>query len=225
MKLSMNKMQKYPKPVGIIEDNISLRTNIADYINLSDNYFSVFDVSSIDNLNNLKLSIKPEIILLDIHLNGENSLNSLDSLHQKFPDTYILVMTGDMNEKNILKALENGAKGYINKPFEMEELIKAMNKTFEDGSFLSPLATTSLLNVINNNKKPSSSIQTTYSFTMKESEIVELLRQGLSYNEIAQKLKISYHTVNHHIKNIYHKMDVNSKSKLIAEINNAFKNS
>jgi DNA-binding NarL/FixJ family response regulator len=219
-------MQKYPKPVGIIEDNVSFRSNIADYINLSDNYFSVFDVASIENLNNLKLSIKPEIILLDIHLNGENSLNSLDSLYQKFPETYILVMTGDLNEKNILKALENGAKGYINKPFEMVELIKAMNKTFEDGSFLTPLATTSLLNVINNNyKKPNSSIQTAYSFTAKESEIVELLRQGLSYNEIAEKLKISYHTVNHHIKNIYHKMDVNSKSKLIAEINNAFKNS
>jgi DNA-binding NarL/FixJ family response regulator len=219
-------MQKYPKPVGIIEDNVSFRSNIADYINLSDNYFSVFDVASIENLNNLKLSVKPEIILLDIHLNGENSLNSLDSLYQKFPETYILVMTGDLNEKNILKALENGAKGYINKPFEMVELIKAMNKTFEDGSFLTPLATTSLLNVINNNyKKPNSSIQTAYSFTAKESEIVELLRQGLSYNEIAEKLKISYHTVNHHIKNIYHKMDVNSKSKLIAEINNAFKNS
>lgn len=219
-------MQKYPKPVGIIEDNVSFRSNIADYINLSDNYFSVFDVASIENLNNLKLSVKPEIILLDIHLNGENSLNSLDSLYQKFPETYILVMTGDLNEKNILKALENGAKGYINKPFEMNELIKAMNKTFEDGSFLTPLATTSLLNVINNNyKKPNSSIQTAYSFTAKESEIVELLRQGLSYNEIAEKLKISYHTVNHHIKNIYHKMDVNSKSKLIAEINNAFKNS
>lgn len=217
-------MQKYPKPVGIIEDNISLRTNIADYINLSDRYFSVFDVSSIENLNNLKLHIKPEIILLDIHLNGENSLNSLDSLLEKFPETYILIMTGDMNEKNILKALENGAKGYINKPFEMEELIKAMNKTFQDGSFLTPLATTSLLNVINNSKKPSSSIQLTYSLTMKESEIVELLRQGLSYNEIADKLKISYHTVNHHIKNIYNKMDVNSKSKLIAEINKDFKN-
>ena len=221
----MNNMQKHPKPVGIIEDNVSFRSNIADYINLSDNYFSVFDVASIENLNNLKLSVKPEIILLDIHLNGENSLNSLDSLYQKFPETYILVMTGDLNEKNILKALENGAKGYINKPFEMNELIKAMNKTFEDGSFLTPLATTSLLNVINNNyKKPNSSIQTAYSFTAKESEIVELLRQGLSYNEIAQKLKISYHTVNHHIKNIYHKMDVNSKSKLIAEINNTFKN-
>ena len=218
-------MQKHPKPVGIIEDNVSFRSNIADYINLSDNYFSVFDVASIENLNNLKLSVKPEIILLDIHLNGENSLNSLDSLYQKFSETYILVMTGDLNEKNILKALENGAKGYINKPFEMNELIKAMNKTFEDGSFLTPLATTSLLNVINNNyKKPNSSIQTAYSFTAKESEIVELLRQGLSYNEIAEKLKISYHTVNHHIKNIYHKMDVNSKSKLIAEINNTFKN-
>lgn len=218
-------MQKHPKPVGIIEDNVSFRSNIADYINLSDNYFSVFDVASIENLNNLKLSVKPEIILLDIHLNGENSLNSLDSLYQKFPETYILVMTGDLNEKNILKALENGAKGYINKPFEMNELIKAMNKTFEDGSFLTPLATTSLLNVINNNyKKPNSSIQTAYSFTAKESEIVELLRQGLSYNEIAEKLKISYHTVNHHIKSIYHKMDVNSKSKLIAEINNTFKN-
>lgn len=217
-------MQKYPKPVGIIEDNISLRTNIADYINLSDKYFSVFDVSSIENLNNLKLSVKPEIILLDIHLNGENSLNSLDTLLQKFPETFILIMTGDMNEKNILKALENGAKGYINKPFEMEELIKAMNKTFQDGSFLTPLATTSLLNLINNSKKPSSSIQLTYSLTMKENEIVELLRQGLSYNEIAEKLKISYHTVNHHIKNIYNKMDVNSKSKLIAEINKDFKN-
>jgi DNA-binding NarL/FixJ family response regulator len=145
-------------------------------------------------------------------------------LQQKFPDTYILIMTGDLNEKNILKALENGAKGYVNKPFEMEGLIKAMNKTFEDGSFLSPVATTSLLNLINNSRKPSSSIKTTYSFTMKESEIVELLRQGMSYNEIAEKLKISYHTVNHHIKNIYHKMDVNSKSKLIAEINNTFKN-
>jgi DNA-binding NarL/FixJ family response regulator len=217
-------MQKYPKPVGIIEDNISLRTNIADYINLSDKYFSVFDVSSIENLNNLRLSVKPEIILLDIHLNGENSLNSIDALLQKFPETFILIMTGDMNEKNILKALENGAKGYINKPFEMEELIKAINKTFQDGSFLSPSATTSLLNLINNNRKPSSTIQLTYSLTMKENEIVELLRQGLSYNEIAEKLKISYHTVNHHIKNIYHKMDVNSKSKLIAEINKEFKN-
>ncbi len=218
-------MQKYPKPVGIIEDNISLKSNIADYINLSDQYFSVFDVSSIENLNNLKISVEPEIILLDIHLNDGNSLNSLDILLRKFPETYFLIMTGDMNDKNILKALENGAKGYINKPFEMEELIKAMDKIFQDGSFLTPLATTSLLKVINDNKKPSSSIQHTYSLTMKENEIVVLLRQALSYNEIAEKLKISYHTVNHHIKNIYNKMDINSKSKLIAEINKDFKNS
>ncbi|MCX6186247.1 MAG: response regulator transcription factor [Bacteroidetes bacterium] len=218
-------MQKYPKPVGIIEDNISLKSNIADYINLSDQYFSVFDVSSIENLNNLKISVKPKIILLDIHLNDGNSLNSLNILLRKFPETYFLIMTGDMNDKNILKALENGAKGYINKPFEMEELIKAMDKIFQDGSFLTPLATTSLLKVINDNKKPSSSIQHTYSLTMKENEIVVLLRQALSYNEIAEKLKISYHTVNHHIKNIYNKMDINSKSKLIAEINKDFKNS
>lgn len=204
------------KQIGIIEDNFSLRSNMLNFINLTNRFEVAFSVSDIDQIINENYN--PNIIFLAIQFNIESCLDKLSKILSVFPNSLIIVMTEDKSENLMIKALENGAKGYLYKPFSLSLMEEAIDETLANGSFLLPATTTALLGLISKNKRVKP-IQKIFSLTNKELEIGNLLKQGLTYNEIAEQLGISYHTVNHHVKNIFIKMDVNSKSKLIALIN------
>lgn len=209
-------MVTHPYAVGILEDNDSLRKNIAYYLENSANYFVCFSEPTLDSLKNRDIPCDPNYILLDIHLNNTQSIDHIADLKKKFPGASVIVMTGDRNEQFILKAFENGAKGYLNKPFPLSETIKTMAALRDNGSYMSADTATKLIGLITKNETEQS-FKDIYKLTERECEIVELMQEGLGYQAIADRLFISYHTVNHHAKNLYIKMDVSSRAELVAK--------
>lgn len=202
--------------VSILEDNELLRSNLEHYLLLSDRYAPDFAGADPEELIR-SAQTDPDFILLDIHLNGSNSLEMIPKLKARFPGTSVVIITGDNTEKLVLRAFQNGAKGYLYKPFSMQTLLEALKSTGEQGYYITPSATANLLQEINREEK-GVDIREQYHLTEKEFEIVELVKKGLTYNDIADALFISYHTVNHHLKNIYIKTNVRSKSELLSKL-------
>lgn len=202
--------------VSILEDNELLRSNLEHYLLLSDCYAPDFAGADPEELIQ-SAKTDPDFILLDIHLNGSNSLEMIPKLKARFPGTRIVIITGDNTEKLVLRAFQNGAKGYLYKPFSMQTLLEALKSTGEQGYYITPSATANLLQEINREEK-GIDLRAEYHLTEKEYEIVELVKKGFTYNDIADTLFISYHTVNHHLKNIYTKTNVRSKSELLSKL-------
>lgn len=208
------------KAVGILEDNNALRKNIEHYLNITSEYFACFSHPGIDSLYLTDIDCQPDFILLDVHLEDTNGIDRIADLQKRFPQAAIIIMTGDTNEQLIMKAFENGAKGYLSKPFALSDTISTMKSLDENGSYLSPATATRLIQMISK-KTAVVSIKERYELTDRENDILSLLKEGYSYKAIAEKLFISFHTVNHHLKNVYAKMNVHSRSELTAIISAA----
>jgi DNA-binding NarL/FixJ family response regulator len=201
--------------VGILEDNDALRSNIVHFLEAMPDYFVVFSEPGYSNIANKEIDCEPDFVLLDIHLQDGLGIDLIGDIVKRFPETSVIIMTGDQNEQHIMKAFESGAKGYLYKPFSMAETVATMQALLNNGSYMSPIAATKLIGLINK-KEPTVSIKDRFGLTDREYEIVLLIKEGLAYQAIADKLFISYHTVNHHLKNVYVKMNVKSRSELIA---------
>ncbi len=205
--------------VGILEDNLELRNSISDYLTATGNYNIVFSENSYFDIKRKKLSVTPHFLLLDVHLVDVSVLDVIDDIKQRYPGAQIIVMTGDKTDSLLLQAIERGASSFVYKPIVMSELIKIMGQLQITGSFLEPEMLTKLMWLINQkNKKNTVDYKT--ELTDREGDVLELVEQGYTYKEISQKLSISYHTVNYHLKSIYNKFDVSSKLELITKRNN-----
>ena len=201
--------------IGILEDNQSLRQTIVDYLIVTGKYQVVFSTGKFSAISKLTLDNAPHVVLLDLHLSDVNGIDIILNIRKMFPDAYIVIVTGDKDKEYILRAIECGANGYLYKPFTMTDLDTVIKTVYETGSFLEPDALTKLFSLIN--KYPKNNLEIKIKFTPREKEILDLIKQGHTYNEMADILCLSFHTVNHHIKNLYTKTNVNSKSELIVK--------
>ena len=202
--------------IGILEDNNSLRQTIVDYLLMTGKYEIAFSEGSFNLINKKLDGVSPDLILLDIHLSDVTGIDIIGDLKKRFADAYIIIITGDKEKDLLLKAIEKGANGYLYKPFSMAELTTAINTVNETGSFLEPEVLTKLFTLINQ-QRPKVKFEEQIPFTQREVEILGLLKKGHTYNEMAEILNLSFHTINHHIKNLYLKTKVKSKSELIVK--------
>jgi len=183
------------------------------FLDLQGNYSVVFSKGSVGELFSELPADEPDFILIDEHLGLESGINAIQAIKKSFPGAHLIIITGDDDPRLIMKALENGASGYLNKPFTLSQMVEAFSAVIVNGSFLQPSVTTRLIEVINK-KKPGASALIS-KLTKKETEIAGLVVKGLSYKEIARQLDVTFFTVNHHVKNIYIKFDVNSVAQFI----------
>jgi DNA-binding NarL/FixJ family response regulator len=195
-----------------------LRNSITDYLTATGNYSIVFSENSYFDIKRKKLTILPQFLLLDVHLTDVSVLDVIDDIKNRYAGSQIIVMTGDKTDNLLLQAIERGASSFVYKPIVMSELIKIMEQLQVTGSFLEPEMLTKLMWLINQkNKKNTVDYKT--ELTDREGDVLVLVEQGFTYKEISQKLSISYHTVNYHLKSIYNKFDVSSKLELITKRN------
>jgi DNA-binding NarL/FixJ family response regulator len=201
--------------IGILEDNASLRTAMVTYLNATLRYHCLFDVAAIGDILAGAQEIIPDMILLDIHLNDGSSLDNMQRLLNAYPQSKIVVITGDQRDEIMLKAIELGARGYVLKPFSMSALIDVLETVAAGGAFLGSDLLLKLMGTLNK-RKLSERIDERSGLSRQEIRIVHMLKEGFSYKEIAAVMNLSYHTVNQHIKNIYRKLNINSKFELIS---------
>jgi len=157
----------------------------------------------------------PGILLMDFQLPGMNGVEATVFLHKKYPDMEIVMLTSFNGPELIMKAIKSGIAGYVMKASLVKDLVPALLEVERGGSFLSGNVARTILSEVK--KEPASNIES-FKLSPRENETLELLVLGYSYKEIGDKLNLSVHTVNNHIRKIYKKLRVSSRHEAAAKI-------
>jgi DNA-binding NarL/FixJ family response regulator len=200
--------------VLIYEDNPQLREGLTMLINGSDG-FEV--LSSFKNCNNVVEEVqafKPDVILMDIDMPGVNGLEGLKLVREVDTNVKILMLTVFDDNKNVFQAISNGANGYILKKTPPGKLLEYIAEAQSGGAPMTSSIATQVLKMFSsmNNEKGED-----YNLSDREKQVLQLLVDGYSYKMIAGEMFIAIDTVRSHIKKIYEKLHVNSKSEAVAK--------
>jgi DNA-binding NarL/FixJ family response regulator len=201
--------------VAIFEDNTQLRESLFKLVEASEGFTCVGAFANGEDIIWVTSSVKPDVILMDIEMPVVNGIDAVKMVREKFPDVKILMETIFEDDEKIFQSICNGAQGYILKSTPPEEILDAIKDIFEGGAPMSPIVATKVLKMIKTNL--ASNAQDNSNLSVREKEILKCLVEGMSYKLIADACFISIDTVNGHIKNIYKKLHVHSKSEAVAK--------
>jgi len=154
------------------------------------------------------------VILIDIHLPGKSGTESIGSLKRLAPSARIIMLTVFDDDENVFKAIMNGADGYILKKTPPAQVLAAIQDAASGGTPMTPYIARRVIELF---KKYAPAETGEYALSARETEILQHLVLGLDNYEIADKLFISRETVRNHIKHIYEKLHVHSKSQAVAK--------
>jgi DNA-binding NarL/FixJ family response regulator len=199
--------------IAIIEDDQEIRTGLAKYFLSQLEFERVLAVASVEAFFESPVDFsKINVVLTDIGLPGKSGIEGIKMIKEKNPQTDVIMITVFKDSDKIFKSLCSGATGYILKGTSFEEIKESILTILKGGSYMSPTIARKIVEYFNPLQKLTES-----KLTQREEQIVKGLVDGLSYKLIADRLGISVDTVRYHIKNIYTKLEVNSKSEVIAK--------
>jgi len=193
--------------IVVIEDDEIIREGYALLISRTEGYSVVNSYASFDEAAKTIADDFPDVILLDIELPGTNGIQAIPKLKKIVPHAYILILTVYESEKTIFEALASGASGYLTKNTPASKIVESIREVKEGGG---PMSVNIARMVIRSFQKNQES-----PLSKRETQILEQVAEGKSRSQIAKDLFIDLETVRSHIKNIYLKLDVNSRADAI----------
>ena len=158
--------------------------------------------------------IKADIILMDINMPRMNGIEATKLVLDKYPEIKVLMLTMHDSKEYIEKLLKAGAHGYILKNTGKEELYEAISTIVKGDNFYSAAVTKSIMDSMQKKKAVTKKLNN-IELTSREKEVLVLIAQEFTTNEIAEKLFISHHTVESHRKNLISKLQVRGVSGLV----------
>jgi len=201
----------FKKRVMIVEDDQEIRNSFSLIVNSSQRFMVVGAYGNCEDAIASLNHDKPEIVLMDIELPGINGIKGTQSIKDKMPNVEVVMVTVYEDSELVFEALKAGASGYITKSANYMELLGALDEIIRGGA---PMSSRIARMVIDNyHINPNSPL------TKRETTILQLISEGKTYTQISEELFISKETAKTHIKNIYSKLQVNSKSEAIAKAN------
>lgn len=195
--------------VSIVEDDDEIRESLALLISGTAGFECLTTYEDCESAIDGIAEENPDVVLMDIGLPGMSGIEGIKLLKQKLPDLDILVISIRENDKTVFDALCNGASGYLIKETPPARILEAIREVKNGGA---PMSTQIARMVVSSFK-----ITPSDSLTQRETEVLTQLCKGMSYKMIADSLFISEETVRRHIKNIYRKLEVHSKSEAVAK--------
>lgn len=202
--------------VAIFEDNKLIRDALQTILNGTPGFTCT---GAFADGNNWEASIRrsePHVVLMDIEMPGLNGIEITRSVHEKFPEVKILMQTVFNDSEKIFRSLCAGASGYILKNDPPHKFIEAITEVYYGGASISSSVAKKVLSFFANENvilvAPSNE---DYQLSEREKEILRLMAEGNNYKSIAAKAFISYETVRTHVKNIYRKLHVTSRSEAL----------
>jgi len=202
--------------VSIVEDNDQVRESLARLINLSDGFKCVSQHRDGESALKEIPSVKPDVVLMDINLPGMNGVECVRQLKLLVPETQIVMLTVYENTELIFSALAAGATGYLLKQTPPDELLNAIRDVYKGGSPMSSHIARKVVAAFQQNYPVTQNTEEV-KLTPREEQILDLLAKGFLYKEIAEALGISYDTVHAHIRKIYEKLHVRSRTEAVAK--------
>jgi len=201
--------------VSIVEDDTRVRGNLAKLIQVSPGFECVSVHPNAEEALADLPGVRPDVVLMDINLPGLNGVECVRQLKPGLPGTQVVMLTVYENTDLIFQALSAGATGYMLKQTPPAELLEAVRDVHNGGSPMSSHIARKV--VASFQQPPSAAAEELSTLTTREQEVLDYLAKGFLYKEIADVLKISYDTVHTHIRKIYEKLHVRSRTEAVAK--------
>lgn len=200
--------------VWVIEDNDLYRNNLATLLNQSDGIICEGAFRTCEEaLQRLDDSFAPDVFLIDIGLPGISGIEGTRKLKATWPGSQIIMITVFDDDEKIFEAICAGASGYLLKNSPDEKIVEAIKETLQGGAPMSAQIARKVLDMFSALVLPKEESVLTH----REKEILGLVVEGFPKKQIADRLNVSYHTVDSHIKNIYAKLHVHNTSSAVAK--------
>lgn len=198
----------------IVEDINEIRNGLSEFFKFQEDILLLSAHNSIkDFFDNFNQDIEPDIFIMDIGLPGISGIAGIKMIKEKYPNSDFLVLSIYESEDKVFDALCAGATGYLIKNTPLEKIKDAVIELKNGGAPMSPKIARKVIHHFS----PKKQSNLNEILTPKEKEIVNYLVEGFSYKQISEQLNNSIETIRHHIKNIYKKLHVNSKTEVITK--------
>ena len=194
------------------EDNNNLREGIAFLIQSIPQLELLATFSNADTVKTDVEELKPDVILMDIDMPGTNGIDAVAIVKAVSPNTQVIMLTVFDNEEKIFNAIRNGASGYLLKHTPPSEIIDSIFDVNKGGSPMTANVARKVLQYFQSQPKAH---KEDYNLSDRELQIIKGLVSGYSYKAIGSELFISIDTVRSHIRRIYEKLHVNSKTEAV----------
>ncbi|MBU0474720.1 MAG: response regulator transcription factor [Bacteroidetes bacterium] len=199
--------------VAIIEDIKDIRNSLKEFISMQSDMFCAVASESVEEFLEANLQdTGVDVLLLDIDLPGISGISGMKFIKEKYPEIDIIMVTVYEDHDKIFRALKAGAAGYLLKTTPFPKLREAILDINSGGAPMEPIIARKVIEYFNSESKSNNEKS---ALTSKESQIVNYLVDGFTYKKIAITLDNSIETIRHHVKNIYKKLQINSRTELI----------
>jgi DNA-binding NarL/FixJ family response regulator len=198
----------------IYEDNPQLREGLSMLINGSDGFEVLAAYKNCNSILEELEAWKPDVILMDIDMPGVNGIEGLKQVRKVNAEVKILMLTVFDDNRNVFESLKSGANGYVLKKTPPAKLLEYINEAASGGAPMTASIATQVLKMFSEMQNP---VHAEYNLSEREKQVLQFLVNGYSYKMIAAEMFIAVDTVRSHIKKIYEKLQVNSKSEAVAK--------
>lgn len=201
--------------VAIVEDNAGIRKNLEWLVSESPGFRCVCACGSAEEALKIIPRKLPDVVLMDIHLPNLSGIECTSRLKLLLPKLLVIMITVYTDTDKIFSALRAGASGYLLKRSSPEKILEAITDVSKGGAPMTSEIARKVVEVFNTPQPAAGEGDS--NLTRREQEILELLSKGYANKEIAQNLNISFDTVRWHLKQIYEKIHVRSRTEAVAK--------
>jgi DNA-binding NarL/FixJ family response regulator len=200
--------------VAIVEDEREIRESLALLVNGTDGYVCIGSYRSMEEaLERIPRQV-PDVVLSDIGLPGMNGIDGIRLLKERHPDLLVLMLTVYDDDERIFDAMCAGACGYLLKKTPPARLLESVKEVVQGGAPMSPEVARRVIALFRDVRPPD---RADYHLTPHEKRLLKLFVEGHNYKTAAAELQVSVNTVNFHVRSIYDKLQVHSRSEAVVK--------
>ncbi len=197
--------------ITIIEDNKYMREGWKTFMEIEPDMHIAGTFNCCEAAFKSGVLDRTDLIIMDIGLPGMSGIEGVEIVRRDYPEIVTLMATVYDDDKHIFEALKAGAVGYLMKKISPDEMIEAIRSAMDGGSPITPNIARKIINIFQTRQVDKSEL------TQRETEILQQLATGLSYGEIGKKLHLSIDGIRYHVRNIYEKLQVHSRSEAVSK--------
>lgn len=199
--------------IWLVEDNPRYRDTMQEVIAEGGRFRSLAFESCEEVMDALANQHVPQVVLMDIELPGMNGIEGVRRIKSTSPSAQVIMLTMHEGNESVFEAICAGASGYLLKSASADEVLQAIELVLGGGAPIDAHIARKMLSMFQHIAAPAGD----YDLTSREAEILNLLVQGLTKQQIADRLFLSFNTIDTHIRNIYGKLHVHSRSDAVTK--------
>lgn len=196
--------------IGIVEDDAGIRRSLEWLLKSTPEFSCVASCKDAEEAMTLLPKAAPQVVLMDIHLPDRSGIECAAQIKEMLPNTQVVMITVYDDDEKIFSALRAGASGYILKRTPPKKILQAIREVQAGGV---PMSSEIARKVLGMFREPAPTSAAEQNLSPREQEVLELLSGGCANKEIAEKLSLSVETVTWHLKHIYTKLHVRSRTQ------------